>query len=329
MRRFSYIMAILICVAKLAIAGGPAYVAGVSYFDPALKGNPVVWANGIVNYYTDQGNLSSILPGPGADTFVANAFGLWTSIPTAAVAANHAGQLAEDVNGTNVTVASGKISMPTDIQPGAVGTPVGVVYDLDGSVTDALLGAGASNSLYCAQNSVLGGTDNIGTNAQFLHALIVMNGNCATTSSQLPDLQYHLVRVIGRVLGLDWSQANPNVITRNPPPTAADFAGFPVMHENDPSGCVAVAICYSNGGLVNPAQPKPDDQAALSRLYPVTASNLASFPGKQILAATTAKIHGSVFFDNGIGLPGQPMQGVNVVPAGLTPQPGSLPAPTL
>src|SRR5262249_46783842 len=88
--------------------------------------------------------------------------------------------------------------------------------------------------------------------------------NCALTSSQLPDLQYHLVRVVGRVLGLDWSQANLNVITRNPPPIAADYAGFPVLHEIDPVSCVPVAVC-SNHGTVNPAQPKMDDQAGLSR----------------------------------------------------------------
>ena len=78
---------------------------------------------------------------------------------------------------------------------------------------------------------MFGGIDNLATNAQFLHALIIMNGVCAQSSSQLPDLQYHLVRVIGRVLGLDWSQANLNVITRNPPPVAVDFAGFPIMHQ--------------------------------------------------------------------------------------------------
>jgi hypothetical protein len=203
--------------------------------------------------------------------------------------------------------------MPADIQPSAVTTPLGIVYDADGSVTDALLGSGASNSSYCASNSVLGGPDNFGTNAKFLHAIIILNGNCAANSSQLPDLQYHLVRVIGRVLGLDWSQANLNVIMRNPPPTAADYAGFPVMHEIDPPSCAPVSICYSYGGVVNPAEPKLDDQAALSRLYPVTAQNATSFPQRKIFAQTTARIHGRAYFSGSSGAPGQPMQGVNVV----------------
>ena len=304
---------------RAAHAGGPKFVAGASYFDPATKGMPVTWAQGTVTFYTDQGDLSAILPGPSADSFVANAFGEWTAIPTAAISAVHGGQLAEDVNGTNVTSVNGVVTMPADILPSATGTPVGVVYDLDGAVTDALLGAGASNSLYCATNSVFGGVDNLGTSAQILHALIVMNGACAQTQAQLPDLQYHLVRVLGRVLGLDWSQANLNVITRNPPAVAADYAGFPVMHEIDPTGCVPVAVCYSNHGAVDPSLPKMDDQAALSRLYPVSAQNVANFPGKQIFSQATARIHGSVYFTDASGAAAQPMQGVNVVSRWIDP----------
>lgn len=311
-KSFIIVIAVLLFTSA-ARAGGPEYVAGASYFDPTVKGTPVTWANGTISYFTDQGNLSATMSGPNADSLVAAAFANWTSISTAAVSANHGGQLAEDVNGSNVTIASGVLILPVDIQPSATSTPVAIVYDADGSVTDALLGVGASNSSNCASSGVFGGVDNISTRAQFLHALIILNGNCAATSSQLPDLRYHLVRVIGRILGLDWSQANLNVITRNPLQTAADYVGFPVMHDIDPTGCVPVANCYSNNGAVNPSQPKMDDAAALSRLYPVTAQNITNFPGKQIFAQSTARIHGSVFFSDASGLAAQPMQGVNVV----------------
>src|SRR5581483_3490047 len=73
------------------------------------------------------------------------------------------------------------------------------------------------------------------------------------------------------------------------------------------------------GGTVNPAQPKMDDQAALSRLYPVNAQNIVSFPGKQILSQTTARIHGSVYFTNADRTAGQPMPGVNVVARWIDP----------
>jgi hypothetical protein len=306
-------LAVMAFMCGMAHAGGPEFVAGASYFDPATKGMPVTWAQGSVTYYTDQGDLSAILLGPSADSFVANAFAEWTLIPTAAVTAVQGGQLAEDVSGANVTSVGGVVSMPADILPSATGTPVGIVYDFDGAVTDALLGTGASNSLYCATNSVFGGVDNLGTSAQILHALIVMNGICAQTQAQLPDLQYHLVQVMGRVMGLDWSQANLNVITRNPQAVAADYAGFPVMHESDPTGCLPGAVCYSNHGAVDPSLPKMDDQAALSRLYPVTTQNAGNFSGKQIFSQATARIHGSVYFTDASGAAAQPMQGVNVV----------------
>lgn len=319
MLRLVSVVLIVLLTAISAFAGGPAYVAGNSYFDPSVIGTPLTWPQGAVNYYTDQGDLSSLLPGASADSFVATAFGMWTSIPTAAVSATREGQLQEDVTGADLAVVNGSITAPADIAPGATADPVGIVYDEDGSVTDALLGTGASGSLYCADNSVFGGIDNFGSDGHFLHAVIVINGNCAQNSSQLPDLQYHLVRMIGRVFGLDWSQANLNVVGGNPRATAAQIAGFPLMHEVDSPSCVLVANCYSNGGTVNPAQPKMDDQAALSRLYPVTTQNLSNFSAKQIFSQVTARIHGSVYFTNADGTSGPAMQGVNVVARWIDP----------
>src|SRR5438876_3105955 len=316
--RTGWLIAIVLLTVQ-CYAGGPEFVGGVSYFDPTVKGMPVTWPQGAISYFTDQGDLSSTLLGPNADSFVAPAFGMWNSVPTAAILMTQAGHLGEDVDGTNFSAINGVITGPADVIPTATANPVGIVYDEDGSVTDALLGSGANNSAYCAANSAFGGVDNFGVNGQFLHALIILNGHCAQSSSQLPDLQYHLVRVMGRVLGLDWSQANLNVITRSPPPIAADYNGFPVMHQTDPVSCVPVAVCYSNHGIINPAQPKLDDEAAVSRLYPVTAQNVANFPGKQIFSQVTARVYGSVLFTDTAGLPAQPMQGVNVVARWMDP----------
>jgi hypothetical protein len=301
---------VLLVLSSVAHAGGPRYVAGASVFNPEVKGTPVTWAQGAVSYYTDQGNLSAQIPGPTADAMVAAAFGNWTSISTVAISATHGGQLAEDVTGATLAANNG---WPPDVLPSAVNQPVAIVYDADGSITDALLGTGASDAALCSSNSVLGGPDNLGADAHFLHALIILNGNCA----QLPDFKYHLVRMFGQVLGLDWSQVNVNMLTRNPPPTSADAGGFPVMHAVDPPNCVPVTLCY--GASVDPVQPKTDDQAALSRLYPVTALNQISFPGKQVSSTNTVRISGSVYFVDGSGQAGQPMQGVNVVARWIDP----------
>jgi hypothetical protein len=308
---------IILLSSTLGHAGGPQYVAGSTYFDPAVQGTALAWPEGVLNYSTDRGDLSPVVPGAAADSLVATAVSRWTSIPTAAVSATRAGQLAEDVSSANVTTVGGAVSLPADILPSAVSTPVAIVYDADGKVTDALLGTGAGSSANCFGNSVFGGVDNYGTDGHFLHALIVINGNCAQTSAQVPDLQYHLVRMFGRLLGLGWSQANVNVFTRNPVPAADDFNGLPLMHATDPISCVPISLCYPNADV-----PKTDDSSVLTYLYPVTPANLASFPGKQITADNTARIHGSVFFTDSTGAATQPMQGVNVVARLIDPSSG-------
>jgi hypothetical protein len=295
--------------------GGPKCVAGTSYFDPSTTGQALTWPAGQIRYFTDQGDLSPILPNASANSLVAGAFGVWTSVPTAALTSVNAGALAEDVNGSNVIVnGDGTISMPVDIESTAIETPIGIVYDSDGSVTSALLGAGAGDSSQCFFNGVFGGNDNYGELASYQHALIVIDGQCAQQNSQLTDVQYRLVRVIGGVLGLGWSQLNVNVQNGAPYPSVDDYAGFPVMHFMDVWNCVPITQCYPN-----PLQLSMDDVAAISRLYPLTMQNQSHFPGKQIFAATTARIHGSVYFSDAHGNRTQPMQGVNVVARWIDP----------
>ncbi len=316
--RLALSAAMILFAALLSRAGGPKSVAGTSYFDPTTTGQPLVWPQGLITYYTDQGDLSPILPNATANSFVASSFSQWSTVPTAALTVASGGQLAEDVSGSNVIRnADGSISMPADIQSTATGTPIGIVYDYDGTVTDALIGAGAGGSSQCFSNAVYGGADNYGSFATYQHALIVINGQCALQSSQLTDVEYRLVRVIGSVLGLGWSQVNPNVITRTPAPTSEDFAGFPVMHSTDPLNCVPITVCYAN-----PYQLAMDDGAAISRLYPVTAQNLSSFPGKQVFSTATARIHGSVRFTDSHGNAAQAMEGVNVVARWINPATG-------
>jgi hypothetical protein len=295
--RLAAVLAFVLLFAAIASAGGPEYVAGSSYFNSSTMGQPITWAQGQVNYYTDQGDLSPILPNAAANALVANSFLQWTAVTTASLTVNAAGQLAEDVNGTNIAVSSsGVVTAPADITPAATQTPVGIVYDEDGSVTDALLGAGAGDTSQCFWNAVYGGVDNFSPAANFLHALVVINGQCALQSAQLTDVEYRLVRVLGSVLGLGWSQLNGNVNTGNPHPTPADYAGYPVMHYMDSVNCIPITVCYQT-----PYKLAPDDVAALSRLYPGTSGNSAA-----------ARIYGSVYFINHFGAQGQPMQGVNV-----------------
>jgi hypothetical protein len=298
-------------------AGGPKYVAGTSYFSPQVTGQPVLWPNGQISYFTDQGDLSPILPNSAANQFVASAFAVWTSVPTAALTVIASGQLAEDVTGASLTLTNGVIAAPLDIAPSATSTPVGIVYDLDGSVTNALLGNGAGDPSQCFQNAVFGGADNFSAGAGIQHAIVVINGQCAQQSLQLTDVEYRLVRVLGAVLGVGFSQLNPNVMTNNPPPTAGDLAGFPLMHYLDQISCVPITAC-----LPNPLQLAADDVASVSRLYPVTAENLNAFPNGLVFSSSTGRIHGSVWFADPSGNPATAMQGVNVVARWIDPSTG-------
>ncbi|HEX7423769.1 MAG TPA: Ig-like domain-containing protein [Terriglobales bacterium] len=295
--RILAVAVLLICSAVASRAGGPAFIAGSGYA-PGVEGQPLVWANGSVQYFTDQGDLSPILPNAQADVFVANAFSPWTSMSNVALTASQGGHLAEDANGSNITAdANGTITAPADITSSATATPLGIVYDYDGTVTDALLGQGAGGLADCFTNAVYGGPDNFTTGGNIVHAFVVINGVCAATSAQLPDVQYRLVRILGHIFGLGWSQADVNVLTRRPPPTGADFEGFPVMHFIDPISCVPISACYPDAAV-----PKMDDTNALARLYP---SNVNQQPA--------GRIYGSVYFTDASGNAVQPMQGVNVV----------------
>jgi hypothetical protein len=300
--RILAVAGLLSCSAVFSRAGGPGFVAGFGY-SAGVEGQALIWANGSVQYFTDQGNLSPILTGAQADAFVAAAFSTWTGISSVALTAAPGGHLAEDVNGSTIVVAAdGTITAPADITPAATGTPVGIVYDYDGTVTDALLGEGAGDLEDCFTNAVYTssadvGPDNFSASGYIVHALVVINGICAATTAQLPDVQYRLVRILGRIVGLGWSQADMNVLTHEPPPTSADFAGFPVMHFADPVNCVPISVCYPNPGV-----PAMDDMDALARLYPNSAN-----------PQTAGRIYGSVYFTDASGNVAQPMQGVNVV----------------
>src|SRR5438477_819566 len=100
--RLARSIAIVLYFVMTSHAGGPKDVAGSIYFDSTTAGQPLVWPQGLITYYTDQGDLSPYLPNASANNLVADSFSQWTSVLTAAVAATRGGQLAEDVNGSNV-----------------------------------------------------------------------------------------------------------------------------------------------------------------------------------------------------------------------------------
>ncbi len=290
-----------------AHAGGPRWVAGSSYFNPSVLGQPIVWKNGVVNYYTDLGDLSPTVTQTQANAMVAAAAALWSGVPTAALQINAAGSLAEDVNGSNFYSGPSGLTKPADVQSTATGTPLGIIYDADGSVLNALQGAGASDPIGCNVNAVTTVVDNFSIDAKIAHALLVVNGLCTADAAHVALVQYELLRGFGRILGLDWSQANDQMFPGNTTPDG--LLGWPLMHPVE-------KLCNSNGNpcMTGTIAPRTDDLAALNRLYPVNTGNSIAFPGKLVTATATISIQGTISFRTGQG-----MQGVNVVARPLIP----------
>jgi hypothetical protein len=254
-----------------------------------------------VNYYIDQGPLNAAVSHEQAGAMVDAAAALWSAVPTAGVTLTNRGTLNEDVSGANtIAAATGKFAEPTDAAPSATNYPLAVIFDVDGAVIDALYGSGPSEPTSCQNNGVLVELDNIHTDATIAHALILLNGRCATSAGLLKMMSFQLERAFGRVLGLGYSQVNHSPEQAH---AAGGMDGWPVMQP-------ASGLCEPSGGECIPNQTvlSYDDIAALNRLYPVTAQNLASFPGKVLTAPNTISISGTISFRTGNG-----MQGVNVV----------------
>lgn len=305
MLRSVYKLLAILALAALvppAFAGGPRWVAGSSYFNTAAKGQPLHWKNGVVTFYADQGTLSALAYYTLTYNLIVAAAAAWNSVPTAAVKITPGGNLSEDVNGNNVKVGANGISMPVDIQSTATNKPLGIIFDYDGSVINAFFGAGASAASDCRDNGVMTIVDNIAADGTIAHALMLLNGLCAGNYGQLAVLQYQMVRAFGRILGLDWSQANESMFVGDQI-TADGLAGWPIMHPVEYVCSFTGIPCTQNGTTL-----RYDDIAAVNRIYPVTSANASSFPGKKLTASATISVQGTVHFKSGQG-----MQGVNAV----------------
>jgi hypothetical protein len=293
--------------AGVAKASGPRWVTGPPYFTGA-SGNPVGWYTTNPLYFTDPGDLSATVNNAAANAMVVAAANVW-NVPTSAMTIAYGGALAEHVSGSNAYLSSNGPVFPTDVQStNYAAIQIAVIYDSDGSVTDMLLGGGASSPAECRQNGVTESVDSIIPSGSIEHAILVLNGRCtgAAPEQQL-QMQYQLERAFGRVLGLGWSQTNDNVFTRNPIPTNNQALHWPILHPID-----IVCGTYTYLCLPQPFTLRDDDVAAITALYPYILFYdpfaAPPAPGKIWSYQQAGVVYGSVSFPTGQG-----MQGVNVV----------------
>ncbi|QMV19460.1 hypothetical protein GOB94_12765 [Granulicella sp. 5B5] len=276
-----------------AWAGGPRFVTGTQY---PIAGLFMAFYTPQVTYSTDAGTLSSTLTHAQSDAMVTAAAQVW-NVPTASLTLSQSGELTEHVSSANAYFDGTNIVFPADVQAtNYLQVPIAVIYDTDGSVTDLLLGSGASDPSGCRQNGVTESVDGFGATGTIQHALLVLNGRCITSAPQsLTQMQYQLMRAFGRVLGLAWSQVNDNVFTGSSQPTAMQMQNWPVMHPID-----VVCGLYTYQCMQNPFTLRPDDLSALALLYPVTATNLTA--GKTISTTNGAYVEGWTSFPTEQGM---------------------------
>ena len=283
-----------------AFAGGPRWVTGPPYF--STSGNPVVWYTNQLLYFTDPGDLSVYVDHAAADAIVAAAANTW-NVPTASLTLADGGTLDEHVSGSNVYPGAEGLVFPSDVQSSNYqAKQIAIIYDTDGSITDLLLGGGASDPSSCRQNAVTESADSIVPAGYIQHALLILNGRCTGPApEQQLQMQYQLMRAFGRILGIGWSQVNDNVFTGTPAPTYYQALNWPIMHPID-------IICgpYTYQCLPQPFTLRPDDLSALAMLYPIPRNQAP--PGKVDSQYRANEISGTLSFPTGQG-----MQGVNVV----------------
>ncbi|HEY9138886.1 MAG TPA: hypothetical protein VIM67_11485, partial [Terriglobus sp.] len=273
-------------------AGNPRFVASTQWTN---AGKPMAWYRNDVQYFVDAGSMSSAVNHTAAVALVNAAAAVW-NLSGLPLTLTNGGSLAEDVNADNVYLGSNGLVWPQDVaSANYAAKQIAVVLDADGSVTDALLGAGATDPSNCRTNAVTESVDMFVQPGKIAHAVIVVNGRCSgSAAEQQLQLQYQLMRVFGRVLGLGWSQVNDNVFTGSPAPTYLQQMHWPIMHPID-------IICgpYTYQCLPQPFTLREDDVATMWMLYADATSSYTS--------AGAMNVSGSLAFPGGI-----PMGGVNV-----------------
>ena len=282
--RGARLVGLLLLLPAAARAGG--YLA----FD--TTGVPVGWSTaGPVAYHTDQGGLGTLSQAE-AVALVAELFGVWQAVPTAAIQYARAGTLPVDVDETNFGDWLGPF--------GGATAPTGmsaIVFDEDGEIFETLFGVNTGVLGFAGPSFYSDGTTTVASGpipsgSRIVEGLAFLNGEWidgvddpANGNFELPSGFFEAVFVheFGHFSGLDHTQIHGLF---NPPP-------------QDVGGTVETMYSF----LVSSSQstPERDDVVTLSRLYPV--------PG---LLAATGCLAGSVLTREGL-----PLTGVNVVARNL------------
>lgn len=209
-------------------AGGPIF------------GRPAVWdTNRPVPFTPDQGPLGK-LDNEQAVALVGALFSVWSEVDTAAITFAQAGQLEADVTAANYLQILN--ALPATVSP--------VIFDADGSITDAVFGQGARHRVLGFAGPRLASGDRI------QGAMAVLNGAFIDGRPDPTDIPLELFRAVfihefGHYIGLDHTQLN------------LDDA-----FDADPTNDVSVPTMLPVLTTIEQVTLHADDRAAVSSLYP-------------------------------------------------------------
>lgn len=272
-----------------ARAGGPSLVGGLL----GVEGTAFRWNTNTTNpveYTTDQGGLGILTSGQ-ANTLVADAFAVWQAVPTANITFQRTTtpvDLGQDTTGANV--ATFLNSFDDCAQTSSFTNAI--LFDSDGSVTDALLGVGSSTNVVG-----FAGPTCFDSTGFFTRGKAVLNGRFLDGMAGPADFlqnkyQEAGVHEFGHLIGLDHSQINVEALAAAQQ-TTDNLFGLPVMF---PFILDATPARANQPGFPLLA---PDDEAWVSRLY----------QDPTIFDANFGTLSGTILFSDGI----THAQGVNVI----------------
>ncbi len=226
-------------------------------------GKGFAWDNSqAIKFTPDRGPLGR-LNNDQAVQLVADLFKNWSDVPTVQLSFARDAQLSVDVTGANVMQVLNSLPRTTNA----------IIFDTDGTVTDALIGSGASLSVI----GFAGPTNTQRGNGRILQARAVLNGRWLDglprpTDITIQEFRASMTHEFGHFLGLDHTAVNQE-------------EAFDGILSNNTR--IPVMFSFEVGG--ESEIPHLDDAAALSAIYPAPSS-----------AASTGTIRGRVLFPNGI-----------------------------
>jgi hypothetical protein len=262
-RRLLVLGVVAALCARPAAASGPLLVNGA--------GAPLVWGAAPVPFNPDRGTLGALANAAAVANVTAN-FGVWTAVPTSVVTFTDTGLLPTDVTAANFTSYIGACG--DGLNP--------IVFDTDGSITDALFGEGARNDILGFAGPECGTlVPPIITEGSAILNGRWVDGIASPSNPEIPlaDFNGVFVHEFGHYVNLDHSQVNR---------LEADDA--------DPGNDGAIATMYPflvSGTAA--ATLALDDVVSVSRLYPAPsfASSFGRITGRVLRSDGTTHFQGA------------------------------------